>query len=256
MPVYCRSRRRGGGGVCGQTPLGEGESAARRLCPARRFLAGPPSPGPPARKGPGAQVERRSVTGPLSPSEAPFAPSPIDLYRHFRTPVNTGSRRRTDGAGVESFPRTLPQSLCHSRNAATGREQVAHVAEAAGPPRPIFTQRRHGHKSLRFNEAGAGTPSARRRDVRPTRRPPLRLGPVPSTYKVRTAPLSDNHDVSEQRVEELRTALEAVGARSIDVSREVTFELDAQRGSDAMADVTEVLFALSWPPAVTASIVR
>jgi ABC-2 type transport system ATP-binding protein len=53
-----------------------------------------------------------------------------------------------------------------------------------------------------------------------------------------------------------RTALEAVGARSIDVSREVTFELDAQRGSDAMADVAEVLFALSWPPAVTASIVR
>jgi hypothetical protein len=41
VPVYCRSRRRGGGGVCGQTPLGEGESAARRLYPARRFLAGP-----------------------------------------------------------------------------------------------------------------------------------------------------------------------------------------------------------------------
>ena len=37
------------------------------------------------------------------------------------------------GAGVESFPRTLPQSLCHSRNAATGRT-IAHVAEAAGPP--------------------------------------------------------------------------------------------------------------------------
>ena len=61
------------------------------------------------------------------------------------------------------------------------------------------------------------------------------IGPVPSTYKVRTAPLSDEHDVSEQRVEELRTALEAVGARSIEVSHEVTFELDAQRGSDAMA---------------------
>jgi hypothetical protein len=73
---------------------------------------------------------------------------------------------------------------------------------------------------------------------------------------VRTAPLSDDHDVSDERVEELRTALEAVGARSIDVSREVTFGLDAQRGSDAMADVAELLFALSWPPAVTASIVR
>jgi hypothetical protein len=86
--------------------------------------------------------------------------------------------------------------------------------------------------------------------------PPFTIGAVPSTYKVRTAPLSDDHDVSEQRVEELRAALEAVGARSIEVSHEVTFELDAQRGSDAMADVAEVLFALSWPPAVTASIVR
>ena len=79
---------------------------------------------------------------------------------------------------------------------------------------------------------------------------------MPSTYKVRTAPLSDDHDISDQRVEELRAALEAVGARSIEVSHEVTFELDAQRGSDAVADVTEILFALSWPPAVTASIVR
>jgi len=86
--------------------------------------------------------------------------------------------------------------------------------------------------------------------------PPFTIGAVPSTFRVRTAPLSDEHDVSDERVEELRTALEAVGARSIDVSREVTFELDAQRGSDAMADVAEVLFALSWPPAVTASIVR
>jgi hypothetical protein len=86
--------------------------------------------------------------------------------------------------------------------------------------------------------------------------PPSTIGAVPSTYRVRTAPLSDDHDVSDERVEELRTALEAVGARSIDVSREVTFELDAQRGSDAMADVAELLFALSWPPAVTASIVR
>jgi len=82
------------------------------------------------------------------------------------------------------------------------------------------------------------------------------IGAVPSTYRVRTAPLSDEHDVSDERVEELRTALETVGARSIAVSREVTFELDAQRGSDAIADVAEVLFALSWPPAVTASIVR
>ena len=39
-----------------------------------------PRPGPPALKGPG-----------------PFAPSPIDLHRHFRTPVNTGWRRRTNG---------------------------------------------------------------------------------------------------------------------------------------------------------------
>src|SRR6266550_336316 len=85
--------------------------------------------------------------------------------------------------------------------------------------------------------------------------PPFTIGAVPSTYRVRTAPLSNEHDVSDERVEELRTALEAVGARSIDVSREVTFELDAQRGSDAMADVSELLFALSWPPAVTASIV-
>ena len=86
--------------------------------------------------------------------------------------------------------------------------------------------------------------------------PPFTIGAVPSTYRVRTAPLSDEHDVSDERVEELRTALQAVGARSVDVSREVTFELDAQRGSDAMADVAELLFALSWPPAVTASIVR
>jgi hypothetical protein len=42
----------------------------------------------------------------------------------------------------------------------------------------------------------------------------------------------------------------------VDVAHEVTFELDAQRGSDAVAEVAEVLFALSWPPAVTASIVR
>ena len=86
--------------------------------------------------------------------------------------------------------------------------------------------------------------------------PPFTIGAVPSTYRVRTAPLSDDHDISDQRVEELRAALEAVGARSIEVSHEVTFELDAQRGSDAVADVTEILFALSWPPAVTASIVR
>lgn len=68
--------------------------------------------------------------------------------------------------------------------------------------------------------------------------------------------MSAGHDGSAGRVEELRAALEAVGARSVDVAREVTFELDAQRASDAMADVAEVLFALSWPPAVTASIVR
>ena len=86
--------------------------------------------------------------------------------------------------------------------------------------------------------------------------PPFTIGAVPSTYRVRTAPLSHERNVSDERVEELRTAREAVGARSIDVSSEVTFELDAQRGSDAMADVSELLFALSWPPAVTASIVR
>lgn len=80
-------------------------------------------------------------------------------------------------------------------------------------------------------------------------------GTVP-TYRVRTAAMSASHDVSAERVEELRAALEAVGARSVDVAREVTFELDAQRASEAMADVAEVLFALSWPPAVTASIVR
>jgi hypothetical protein len=86
--------------------------------------------------------------------------------------------------------------------------------------------------------------------------PPFTIGAVPSTYRVQAAPLSDDHDVSEQRVEALRTALEAVGARCIEVSEEVSFERDGQRGSDAMADVAEVLFALSWPPAVTASIVR
>jgi hypothetical protein len=68
--------------------------------------------------------------------------------------------------------------------------------------------------------------------------------------------MSAGHDVSAERVEELRAALEGVGARSVDVAREVTFEIDAQRASDAMADVAEVLFALSWPPAVTASMVR
>ena len=46
------------------------------------------------------------------------------------------------------------------------------------------------------------------------------------------------------------------GELAADVAHEATFELDAQRGSDATADVAEVLFALSWPPAVTASIVR
>jgi hypothetical protein len=68
--------------------------------------------------------------------------------------------------------------------------------------------------------------------------------------------MGPGHDVSAERVEELRAALEAVGARGLDIAHEVTFELDAQRGSDAMADVAEILFALSWPPAVTASIVR
>ena len=68
--------------------------------------------------------------------------------------------------------------------------------------------------------------------------------------------MSPQHDVSAESVEELRKALEALGARSLEVSREVTFELDARRGSDAMAEVAEVLFALSWPPAVTASVVR
>ena len=84
---------------------------------------------------------------------------------------------------------------------------------------------------------------------------PLTMGRVP-TYMVRTAAMSAGHHVSAERVEELRAALEAVGARSVNVAHEVTFEVDAQRGSDAIANVTEVLFALSWPPAVTASIVR
>jgi hypothetical protein len=48
--------------------------------------------------------------------------------------------------------------------------------------------------------------------------PPFTIGAVPSTYRVQTAPLSDEHHVFDERVEELRTALEAVGARSIDVS--------------------------------------
>jgi hypothetical protein len=73
--------------------------------------------------------------------------------------------RRTDGAGVESFPRTLPQSLCHSRNAATGREQVAHVTEAAGPPRPILPR---GRTDTRAAQALG------RRDVRPLGLPYLR----------------------------------------------------------------------------------
>jgi hypothetical protein len=85
--------------------------------------------------------------------------------------------------------------------------------------------------------------------------PPIYDLTVP-TYRVTTAAMSAGHDVSAERVEELRAALEAVGARSVDVAHEVTFELDAQRGSDAIADVADVLFALSWPPAVTASIVR
>ena len=73
-------------------------------------------------------------------------------------------------------------------------------------------------------------------------------GHAVDVQSVRDAPLSDEHDVSDERVEELRTTLGAVGMHSIHVSREVTFELDAQRCSDAMADVAELLFALSWRP--------
>ena len=108
----------------------------------------------------------------------------------------------------------------------------------------------------RTNEDRGGGRAPRAGELSTVGMPPFTIGAVPSTYRVQTAPLSDEHHVFDERVEELRTALEAVGARSIDVSREVTFELDAQRGSDAMADVSELLFALSWPPAVTASIVR
>jgi hypothetical protein len=82
---------------------------------------------------------------PLSPSETPSRPAPRSRLT-FPNSGKHGLAPPHNGAGVESFPTTLPQSLCHSRNAATGREQVAHVTEAAGPPRPIVTQMRHRQK--------------------------------------------------------------------------------------------------------------
>ena len=116
-----------------------------------------PSPGPPALKGPGAQVERRSVSrsSPL-PKRDPFAPSPIDLDRHFRTPVNTGWRRRTLGRAWRvsqglSLSRPLPQS-----QRGDGGDHVAHVTEAAGRPAP----RRFSPK------VGQGTRRVRRPFVR------------------------------------------------------------------------------------------
>ena len=43
---------------------------------------------------------------------------------------------RTDGAGVESFPRTLPQSLCHSRNCGDG-ERTSRSRYRGRRPAPL-----------------------------------------------------------------------------------------------------------------------
>jgi hypothetical protein len=78
------------------------------------------------------------AAAPRSPSETPSRPAPSSRS----TLPNSGKHGLApphNGAGVESFPTTLPQSLCHSRNAATGRDMSLTLQKAAGPPRSILT---------------------------------------------------------------------------------------------------------------------
>jgi hypothetical protein len=80
-------------------------------------------------------VERRSGVPQFpSPQARPLRAQPPRPRSTLPNSGKHGLAPPHNGAGVESFPTTLPQSLCHSRNAATGRDHVAHVAEAAGPP--------------------------------------------------------------------------------------------------------------------------
>jgi hypothetical protein len=121
-------------------------------------------------RGPGAKVERRSGVPqfPSPPSETPSRPAPSSRSTFPNAGKHGVGRRRTDGAGVESFPRTLPQSLCHSRNAATGREQVAHVTEAAGPPH-VDSRPKGGEGSRGVPQRGSGAEARTRSSGKSTR---------------------------------------------------------------------------------------
>jgi hypothetical protein len=74
-----------------------------------------------------------------------------------------------------------------------------------------------------------------------------------ATFWIRTLAVSAEHDVSENRIAELRQALEDLGAREVLIKREVTFLLDAPSSADALTRADEVLLRLSWPTTVMAT---
>jgi hypothetical protein len=80
---------------------------------------------------------------------APLAPLP-----RLAPETATNVRPLTPmGAGVESFPRTLPQSLCHSRNAATGRDKSLTLQRPQARPARSLPRGGTDTRAVRFNEA-------------------------------------------------------------------------------------------------------
>jgi hypothetical protein len=76
-------------------------------------------------------------------TEVALAASALRLELHRKTATNVGPLTPIGGGRGEfavelSLSRPLPQS-----QRGDGERTIAHVTEAAGPPRPIFTQRRH-----------------------------------------------------------------------------------------------------------------
>jgi hypothetical protein len=114
-----------------------------------------PRPGPTraerARRASGETLGDR----PPLPKRDAFAPSPIDLDRHFRTPVNRGWRRRTMGRAWRVRRRTLPQSSFAT--VATRRRGEQSLTLQRPQARPARSLPRDGTdtRAVRFNEAGA-----------------------------------------------------------------------------------------------------
>ena len=87
-----------------------------------------------------------------SPALASDRPRPVCFVPRAgpvqSTPSCTGKSRTDLGGRVrESSPRKLFLSRPLPQSQRSGGTTIAHVAEAAGPPHTIFTQRRHRYKS-------------------------------------------------------------------------------------------------------------